>query len=247
MTLSLFSTILALRYQFKPSQVIYKVQGLWQIYRYKQKPWEQIYFSICWKLLVGHKDNSVKRHRAFCPSAILSLQGNFWRRKNLQVGAFFTASYLHDCLSRMSDRFGLKVKENAGKTKYSSLNLNQTYKGTKVETKTSSGLYFFAIVGILLFILKCYQPLTSKLRHCIEVNRERLSFLLWFWSASLSNAASGFVDATMLLSCGVRSGTWKLINFVLVLRWTLFFRRDRSPWATEPWKSRCKSSNSSSR
>lgn len=39
----------------------------------------------------------------------------------------------------MSDRFGLKVKENAGKTKYSSLNLNQTYKGTKVETKTSSG------------------------------------------------------------------------------------------------------------
>lgn len=56
----------------------------------------------------------------------------------------------------MSDRFGLKVKENAGKTKYSSLNLNQTYKGTKVETKTSSGLYFFAIVGILLFILKCY-------------------------------------------------------------------------------------------
>lgn len=80
----------------------------------------------------------------------------------------------------MSDRFGLKVKENAGKTKYSSLNLNQTYKGTKVETKTSSGLYFFAIVGILLFILKCYQPLTSKLRHCIEINRERLSFLLWF-------------------------------------------------------------------
>lgn len=54
----------------------------------------------------------------------------------------------------MSDRFGLKVKENAGKTKYSSLNLNQTYKGTKVETKTSSGLYFFAIVGILLFNLK---------------------------------------------------------------------------------------------
>lgn len=39
----------------------------------------------------------------------------------------------------MSDRFGLKVKESAGKTKYSSLNLNQTYKGTKVETKTSSG------------------------------------------------------------------------------------------------------------
>lgn len=39
----------------------------------------------------------------------------------------------------MSDRFGFKVKENAGKTKYSSLNLNQTYKGTKVETKTTSG------------------------------------------------------------------------------------------------------------
>ena len=61
----------------------------------------------------------------------------------------------------MSDRFGFKVKENAGKTKYSSLNLNQTYKGTKVETKTTSGLllpfvlkiYFFYFAGSIIFKL----------------------------------------------------------------------------------------------
>lgn len=43
----------------------------------------------------------------------------------------------------MSDRLAAKIKENAGKPKYSSLNLNQTYKGNKVEIKTSTGLYFY--------------------------------------------------------------------------------------------------------
>ena len=51
----------------------------------------------------------------------------------------------------MSDRFGLKIKENAGKTKYSSLNLNQTYKGTKVEIKTSSGLCFCDSSAVYVF------------------------------------------------------------------------------------------------
>ena len=40
----------------------------------------------------------------------------------------------------MSDRVGLKAKDNAAK-KFSSLNLNQTYKGTKVEPKASTGEY----------------------------------------------------------------------------------------------------------
>ena len=42
----------------------------------------------------------------------------------------------------MSDRVGLKPKDNAAK-KFSSLNLNQTYKGTKVEAKASTGEYEF--------------------------------------------------------------------------------------------------------
>lgn len=46
----------------------------------------------------------------------------------------------------MSDRVGLKTKENATK-KFSSLNLSQTYKGTKVETKTVTGEYVFCRVS----------------------------------------------------------------------------------------------------
>jgi len=69
----------------------------------------------------------------------------------------------------MSDRFGLKVKENAGKTKYSSLNLNQTYKGTKVETKTSSGLYLyydFRSKSLIPKILK--YPLAFRIHSNVE-------------------------------------------------------------------------------
>ena len=70
----------------------------------------------------------------------------------------------------MSERFGHKVKENAGKTKYSTLNLNQTYKGTKLETKTSSGkfvarsvcvssvgLLYSVFIAVLFSREKCWQ------------------------------------------------------------------------------------------
>jgi len=68
----------------------------------------------------------------------------------------------------MSDRFGLKVKENAGKTKYSSLNLNQTYKGTKVETKTSSGLYLYYNCRLNSLIPTSLHPLELGIHSYVQ-------------------------------------------------------------------------------
>lgn len=117
---------------------------------------EVIILFLCWKRNTSHRGNAVKRHQTCRPSAILSLRQNIWSRRDLQEG-HFAPLYLHDCLSRMSDRFGFKVKENAGKTKYSSLNLNQTYKGTKVETKTTSGLLFSFVLKMYFFLFQMFN------------------------------------------------------------------------------------------
>lgn len=119
----------------------------------------------------------------------------------------------------MSDRFGHKIKENAGKTKYSSLNLNQTYKGTKVENKTSSGTYLseysltYHLAQSICVTLCCY------LSH----------FSLWV------KQSCQFRDSLVCVAplCWISGGFHKKICRQLYCNRRFFFCLDQAPLAMD--------------